>query len=127
MPLGKDWAPTAVAASMRRALLQSIGGTVRDRHSQVHVARVALVLALALLGDALLYVVLPLHAPSFGVTFAWVGILLSANRLVRIIGYGAVANIGRRIGLRRLTIAAAVGATLSTAAYGLRLGETRYS
>lgn len=92
---------------------------MRDRHSQVHVARVALVLALALLGDALLYVVLPLHAPSFGVTFAWVGILLSANRLVRIIGYGAVAKIGRRIGLRRLTIAAAVGATLSTAAYGL--------
>ena len=55
-------------------------------------------LALALLGDALLYVVLPIHAAAFGVTLAWVGVLLSANRFVRIFGYGAIAVLARAIG-----------------------------
>src|SRR5262245_62114907 len=83
------------------------------------VTRVAAVMALALLGDSLLYVVLPLHAAAFGVSFAWVGVLLSANRLVRIFAYGAIAEVGRRAGPRRLTIAAAIAATVSTAAYGV--------
>jgi MFS family permease len=90
-----------------------------EERGETHVARVASVLGLALLGDSLLYVVLPLHAAAFGVTIAWVGVLLSANRFVRIFAYGAVAEVGRRMGLRWLTIAGAVGATLSTAAYGL--------
>lgn len=94
-----------------------------ETKSQVHVARVASVLGLALLGDSLLYVVLPLHAAAFGVTFAWVGVLLSANRLVRIFAYGFVARLSRRVGLRALTIVGAVGATISTAAYGLGTGE----
>ena len=54
----------------------------------------ATVLALALTGDALLYVVLPAHAADFGVDLALVGILLSANRIIRIFGYGAVVAIG---------------------------------
>jgi MFS family permease len=83
------------------------------------VVRPAAVLALALLGDALLYVVLPLHATDFGVTLAWVGVLLSANRLIRILAYGGIARLGGLIGARRLTLAAAVGAVASTAAYGL--------
>ena len=37
------------------------------------------VLSLALLGDALIYAVLPVYAASFGVSLAMVGILLSAN------------------------------------------------
>ena len=49
--------------------------------------------------------------------------LLSANRLVRIFAYGAIAEVSRRIGARRLTIAAAIGATASTAAYGVCTGE----
>ncbi len=80
-------------------------------------------MSLALMGDALLYVVLPVHAAAFGISFAWVGVLLSANRMVRIVGYGPVAAFGRRIGARRLSIAAAIAATLSTAAYGLCSGE----
>jgi DHA1 family inner membrane transport protein len=87
------------------------------------VTSVAAVMGLALLGDSLLYVVLPIHAAAFGVSFAWVGALLSANRLVRIFAYGAIAEVSRRIGARRLTIAAAIGATASTAAYGVCTGE----
>ena len=62
------------------------------------VTSVAAVMGLALLGDSLLYVVLPIHAAAFGVSFAWVGVLLSANRLVRIFAYGAIAEVSRRIG-----------------------------
>src|SRR3546814_8073968 len=64
----------------------------------------AAVMALALLGDSLLYVVLPLYAADFGVGLAWVGVLLSANRLIRVVAYGGVAAFGERIGPRRLTL-----------------------
>ena len=82
----------------------------------------AAVLSLALLGDALLYLVLPIHTAAFGVSLAWVGVLLAANRLVRIVGYGVIADLARRLGPRRLTLAATGGAIVSTAAYGLAQG-----
>jgi DHA1 family inner membrane transport protein len=74
---------------------------------------------MALTGDQLLYVVLPLTADSFGVSLAWVGILLSANRWIRVALYSEVARLGNRIGPRRLTILASLGAVISTAAYGV--------
>lgn len=74
------------------------------------------------MGDALLYVVLPIQAAQFGVSLAWVGVLLAANRLVRIVGYGTIATLARRLGPRRLALAATTGAILSTAAYGLTHG-----
>lgn len=86
------------------------------------VRRAATVLGLTLTGDALIYVVLPLHAADFGLTFAWVGVLLAANRLIRIFTYGTVARLGRRIGARGLMIAGAVGGTLSTLAYAIFSG-----
>ncbi|MGE0154076.1 MAG: MFS transporter [Reyranellaceae bacterium] len=76
-------------------------------------------LAMALTGDQLLYIVLPLAADSFGVSLAWVGVLLSANRWIRVALYSEVARFGNRVGPRRLTIVAALGAVASTAAYGL--------
>ena len=72
------------------------------------------VLSVALLGDALLYAVLPVHAQSFGISLAWVGILLSANRVVRVFAYGVIARLTQRVGLRRTCIAAAIGLILST-------------
>ena len=66
----------------------------------------AAIMALALLGDSLLYVVLPLYAHEFGIGLAWVGVLLSANRLIRVVAYGGVVALGERIGPRRLTLVA---------------------
>lgn len=86
------------------------------------VARSSGVLALALLGDALLYVALPVDAPVFGVSAGSVGVLLSANRLVRIVSYGAIARVAERLGPRRLTLLAAVAATISTIGYGVVQG-----
>ncbi len=80
------------------------------------------VLSLALLGDALIYAVLPVYAASFGVSLAMVGILLSANRFVRVFAYGVVAAITYKVGGRRMCIVAAVLAAISTAIYGVGQG-----
>jgi MFS family permease len=82
-------------------------------------SRSAGVLSIVLMGDALLYVVLPVSAAAFGITLVWVGILLSANRLVRIVAYGAIARATQRLGVRRATIATACTGALSTLMFGL--------
>ena len=86
------------------------------------VATSSSILSLALMGDVLLYAVLPLHAQSFGVNLVWVGVLLSANRVVRVFAYGWVARLGQRFGLRRLCIVALLVAIVSTALCGLATG-----
>lgn len=81
----------------------------------------SLVLALALLGDSLLYAVLPLHAATFGISLAWVGVLLSANRIVRLFVYPFLPRLAAA-GLRRFTIAAASIGALSTLAFAFASG-----
>lgn len=80
------------------------------------------IMSLALLGDALLYAVLPVYAEEFGLTLPWVGVMLSANRFVRVFAYGVLARLTQAFGIRRMCIIAAVGATLSTALYGFGQG-----
>jgi MFS family permease len=82
----------------------------------------AAALGLVWLGDALIYVVLPLYPAAFGVETASVAILLSVNRVIRIIGYGWVSPLSRRFGANTLTAAACAAAALSTLAYGLFTG-----
>jgi len=79
----------------------------------------SIVMTLALLGDVLLYAVLPLHAQAFGISLVWVGILLSANRFVRVFAYGLIARITLAFGARKMTIVAVLGASASTLMYGL--------
>ena len=86
------------------------------------VATSSSILSLALVGDALIYAVLPVHAESFGIDLVWVGVLLSANRFVRVFAYGWIAGLGQRFGLRRLCIVALLAAIVSTALYGLATG-----
>src|SRR5947208_14782663 len=57
---------------------------VADRNSR----HASLTLAFAQPGDTLLYLLLPLDHAAFGVSLAEAGLLLAANRLVRIAGYG---------------------------------------
>ena len=80
------------------------------------------VLSLALLGDALIYAVLPAYAIDFGLTMPWVGVMLSANRFVRVFAYGVIARMTYKIGVRRMCVGAAVVATISTALYGFGQG-----
>lgn len=80
------------------------------------------IMSLALIGDALLYAVLPVYADSFGLTLPWVGVMLSANRIVRVFAYGMIARLTHRVGVRRMCIGSAVTATISTAIYGVSDG-----
>ncbi len=72
------------------------------------------VLSIVGMGDALIYVVLPVNAETFGVSLLWVGVLLAANRLIRIVGYGPIASITQRYGPRNIAIIAATTAAAST-------------
>lgn len=51
-------------------------------------------LSLGLLGDSLIYVVLPVNAEAFGVSLFWVGILLVENRVIRTFTCGFMAHFG---------------------------------
>lgn len=77
------------------------------------------VLSFSLLGDALLYLVLPVNAEAFGVSMAMVGLLLSINRIVRTFTYGMVVRFALRIGLRNTAIIGSITALLSTLGYAL--------
>jgi MFS family permease len=85
----------------------------------VGMALPGLVLAVALIGDALIYAVLPLYHQEFGISLAMVGVLLSLNRWIRLLANSAVARLGDRIGPHAMMIAAAAGSIVSTTLYGL--------
>src|SRR4051794_26429413 len=89
-----------------------------DRNSR----NASLTLALAQPGDTLLYLLLPLHHDVFGVTLAEAGLLLAANRLVRIAGYGWVARLYAERGPRISCVLAAGGSVLATLGYVLLSG-----
>ena len=82
----------------------------------------ALTLAFALPGDTLLYLVLPIYAASFGVTLPEAGLLLAANRLIRIVGYGWIARIYASHGARTVCTMAAASAVVSTLIFAFFTG-----
>ena len=82
----------------------------------------SLVLSLSLFGDALLYVILPVHADAFGVSLAMVGFLLAINRIIRTFAYGIIVKIAARIGLKTLCLIAATTAVASTLGYAILAG-----
>ena len=83
-----------------------------------------LVIAVAMIGDTLLYAVLPLYHQDFGVSLAMVGVLLSLNRWIRLLANSGVAAIGERVGPHALMVMAAIGSAVSTTLYGLVESET---
>ena len=89
-----------------------------DRNSR----NASLTLAFAQPGDTLLYLLLPLHHVAFGVSLAEAGLLLAANRLVRIAGYGWVARFYAERGPRLACLLAASGSLLSTLGYATLSG-----
>src|SRR5437763_3041863 len=82
----------------------------------------ALTLGLSLPGDTVLYLLLPLYVAEFGVGLPEAGVMLAANRLVRMAGYGWVARGYERFGPRAVCIAAALGAAASNLVYALLYG-----
>lgn len=75
-----------------------------------------------MLGDAALYAVLPSSYASLGITVATVGLVLSANRLVRLFSNAFVGVASDRIGRRTPFIVGMVLALISTLAYAASAG-----
>ena len=87
-----------------------------DRNSR----NASVTLAFAQPGDTLLYLLLPVHHAEFGVSLAEAGLLLAANRLVRIAGYGWVARLYADRGPHTACVLAALGSLLSTLGQSVR-------
>lgn len=80
----------------------------------------ALVTAICLFGDAMLYIVLPMHWESFGLTSLWeVGVLLSVNRLIRLPLNPIVGWLYNRIHKRSGILIAVSLTIVTTLSYGI--------
>jgi MFS family permease len=85
---------------------------------------VALAAALALLGDSALYAVLPAEAGRLGLSGLEVGLLLSLNRVVRLLLNEPAGWLLRRRGPREALVLALVLAAATTLAYGRSTGAS---
>lgn len=86
--------------------------------SRKAVLSVAVVIGLAIMGDSLMYSLLPLEAPRLGIALPFVGILLSANRIVRLVSNTLVGVLFARIGPAWPFFLATVLSLAATLTYG---------
>ena len=77
---------------------------------------------LVIMGDSLLYSLLPLEAERLGIALPLVGLLLSANRLVRLLSNTWMSAVFERLGPRLPFIGAAAFGLLTTVVYGMGWG-----
>lgn len=83
------------------------------------VAGVGSAVALCILGDSLMYSILPLAAPELGIGLPLVGVLLSANRLIRLLSNSWAGALFERWGPRRPFTGATLLSLLTTTVYAL--------
>jgi DHA1 family multidrug resistance protein-like MFS transporter len=79
-------------------------------------------MALSLTGDSTLYVVLPNQVETVGISLGVVGVLLGANRMIRIPGNVLAGALHDRAGRRRLFLLGLVLGILSTLSYTVVTG-----
>ena len=82
------------------------------------VIAVALAVGATLLGDSMLYAVMPAQPEAWTLSIPAVGILLSANRLVRLFTNSVVAAVFQRLGQRGPFIGALILSVVVTMSYG---------
>jgi MFS family permease len=86
------------------------------------VALVSAAVALSLPGDSLLYAVLPSQAEAVGVPLGLVGVILSANRFIRLLSNPWAGRLCDRLGYARPFTAALLLGAATTALYGPAYG-----
>ncbi|MCQ6560006.1 MFS transporter [Paenibacillus mendelii] len=87
------------------------------------VTLVAIVTALTIFGDAMLYVVLPIYWKEVGLTALWqVGVLLSINRFVRLPLNPFIGWLYNKMSLRTGLLAAVLLGAFTTVGYGIWKG-----
>ncbi|MDQ0273191.1 MFS transporter [Cytobacillus purgationiresistens] len=83
----------------------------------------ALVTAFSLLGDSMLYIVLPIYWKEIGLDSFWqIGILLSINRFVRLPFNPIAGWVYKRISLKTGMMIAVILGTITTLGYGIFQG-----
>lgn len=83
---------------------------------------ISVITALALLGDSLLYSLLPLYAGTLGLSTFMVGLLLSANRWVRLVTNSLASRSFARWGFSGIMLVNVLLTVVSTVAYAFPLG-----
>ena len=85
--------------------------------------------AAVIMGDSLMYVVLPVAAVEFGAgdqfglaASFWIGLALSINRFIRLLSNAFAASVYQRFGMRWPFVASIAVGALTTLAYGLGSG-----
>jgi MFS family permease len=109
--------------------MQSNSATVANDRSLAGPWLVAIVgscIGLAIMGDSLMYTILPLAAPALGIPLPLVGILLSANRFVRLLSNSPASRIFERYGPRLPFLGSMVIGALATILYGVPAGFTLF-
>ena len=87
--------------------------------SKKHIVIFALITAFCLLGDSMLYIVLPVHFEEAGLSSLWeVGIILAVNRIVRLPLNPCIGFVYRHISERTGILIAVFLATATTLSYG---------
>lgn len=91
---------------------------------KLHVAalNISIITALALFGDSLLYLVLPLYAEQLGVPLVMVGVVLSVNRWIRLYSNHLAANTYARFSLYTPLLITSIVAAISTGMYAFPIG-----
>ena len=83
----------------------------------------ALTTSICLMGNSMLYIVLPVYGEEVGITSLWqVGLLLSINRFVRLPLNPLVSWLYKKIPIRAGLLAAVLLAAISTTGYGICYG-----
>ncbi|MCP5097610.1 MAG: MFS transporter, partial [Chloroflexi bacterium] len=112
--LGGSGNPLYTPTTMKKLFEFSENGRV--------LAVIGLGTALSLIGDASMYTVLPTHTAEAGIALAAVGVMLSANRWIRLVANGAVGWLSERWSRRWLFVPALFLGAISTAVYGWTVG-----
>lgn len=89
---------------------------MRNRRHALAVG-LAIAYSLALLGDQMLYVFLPSHPAAAGITAASLGLVLSANRIVRLAANSLSGLLSDQLGRRRPYLLGMIFALASTSGY----------
>ncbi len=92
------------------------------RQADLDSRHAAMSLSAALPCDIVLYLLLPMYADQFHVSLAEAGVLLAANRLVRIAGYRWVASFYARRGDRPTCLMAVCAAVVCALGYTVASG-----
>jgi len=90
----------------------------KDPNDIVNIVRAALVVSASNLGDSLLYIALPLVYSTFGLSIIQVGILLSANRLVRFVSNTFAGYVYGRKPLKWVLVISIISAFFINLSYG---------